>query len=158
MVRICEGCSRKDPLTMERHRKAPDRDQIYRLALIMRALIAAGDSAHNTAVNVECKAWIEDFIPDIQKILKQLEQQRATWLVQPNQRNTPIEEPPDDLDTLAQRLEFVLSVMILYRNIRVVFYEGYNKPDNMLTDLNEHSLERSPRILTEVLPVPPTGS
>src|SRR5260370_28348215 len=108
MVRICEGCSRKDPLTMERHRKAPDRDQIYRLALIMRALIAAGDSAHNPAVNVECKAWIEDFIPDIQKILKQLEQQTATWLMEPNQPNTPIDELPNDLDALDHRYRFFL--------------------------------------------------
>jgi hypothetical protein len=157
IVRYFDRLSLIDPLTMERPRKAPDRDPIYRLALIMRVLIAAGDSAHNTAVNVECKAWIEDFIPDIQKILKQLERQRATWQARLNQRNTPIEEPPDDLDTLAQRLEFVLSVMILDRNIRVVFYEWYNKPDNMLTDLNEHSLERSPSSLTDVLPVPPTG-
>ena len=47
--------------------------------------------------------------------------------------------------------------MILDRNIRVVFYEWYNKPENMLTDLNEHSLERSPSNLTDILPVPPTG-
>src|SRR5581483_243810 len=42
-------------------------------------------------------------------------------------------------------------------NIQVVFYEWYNKPENMLTDLNEHSLERSPSNLTDILPVPPTG-
>jgi hypothetical protein len=47
--------------------------------------------------------------------------------------------------------------MILDRNIRVVFYEWYNKPENMLTDLNEHSLERSPSNLMDILPVPPTG-
>ena len=39
----------------------------------------------------------------------------------------------------------------------MVFYEWYNKPENMLTDLNEHSLERSPSNLTDILPVPPIG-
>jgi hypothetical protein len=123
----------------------------------MRSLISAGDSAHNAAITVECSDWIEEFIPAIQKTLKQLEQQKIAWLAQSQQQKTPAEEPPDNLDTLAQRLEFVLSVMILDRNIRIVFYEWYNKPDTLLTDLNEHSLERSPSSLIDVLPVPPTG-
>lgn len=154
-VRYFDRLSLIDPLTMKKPRKEPYRDPVYRLALIMRSLISAGDSAHNDAIVVECSDWIEDFIPDIQKTLRQLTQQRIAQAAQ--QQKSPDEELPDTLETLAQRLEFVLSVMILDRNIRIVFYEWYNKPDNLLTDLNEHSLERSPSSLTDVLPVPPTG-
>jgi hypothetical protein len=117
----------------------------------MRTLLAAGDSAHNVAVSDECKAWILDFIPQIKLTLEKLAQRNVAWQAQAKQ------QPPDNLDTFALRLEFVLSVMILDRNIPVVFYEWYNKPDTMITDLNEHSLERSPSNLADILPVPPTG-
>lgn len=157
IVRYFDQLSQRDPLTMERPRGNVQLNQVYRLAFIMRTLIAAGDSAHNAAVSNECKAWIQDFIPDIKQTLEKLAQRKATWLAQLNQKDPPYQKPPDDLNTFAQRLEFVLSVMILDRNIPVVFYEWYNKPENMLTDLNEHSLERSPSNLTDILPVPPTG-
>ena len=152
--------SQKDPITLERPKGNAQNDPVYRLALIMRTLIAAGDSAHNSAVREECQAWIQDFIPNIQQTLQKLAQETVAWRIQVNKGIPPGQEPPeppDNLDTLAQRLEFVLSVMILDRNIRVVFYEWYNKPENMLTDLNEHSLERSPSNLMDILPVPPTG-
>ncbi len=149
--------SQKDPITIERPKRDAQNDPVYRLALIMRTLIAAGDSAHNSAVREECRAWIEDFIPNIQQTLQKLTQDMIVWRTQVDKGIPFDQELPDNLDTLAQRLEFVLSVMILDRNIRVVFYEWYNKPENMLTDLNEHSLERSPSNLTDILPVPPTG-
>ncbi len=156
IVRLFDKLIQYDPITLERPKKNVERDPIYRLALIMRTLIAAGDSAHNTAVSGDCQAWIRDFVPNIQKTLEKLAEQKRTWLAQLTPDNFK-EEPPDNLETLAQRLEFVLSVMILDRNIRIVFYEWYNKPENMLTDLNEHSLERSPSNLADILPVPPTG-
>ncbi len=152
--------SQKDPITIDRPKKNAQNDPVYRLALIMRALIAAGDSAHNSSVRDECQAWIEDFIPNIQQTLQKLAQETIAWRIQVDKgtyTDQEIPEPPDNLDTLAQRLEFVLSVMSLDRNIRIVFYEWYNKPENMLTDLNEHSLERSPSNLTDILPIPPTG-
>lgn len=161
IVRYFDRLSQSDPLTMTRAKGNATSSAIYRLALIMRTLIAAGDSAHNPAVGEECKAWIGDFIPDIKQTLKKLDRQKVAWQAQVNQKNRsnskPLSGPPDDLDTFAQRLEFVLNVMILDRNIQVVFYEWYNKPENMLTDLNEHSLERSPSNLADILPVPPTG-
>jgi hypothetical protein len=144
MVRYFDKLSQYDPIIMARPQKNAQRDPVHRLALIMRMLIAAGDSAHNTAVREECQAWIQDFTPKIQQTLQNLAQQKVAWQARRKLDKTLNEEVPDDLDTLAQRLEFVLSVMILDRNIRIVFYEWYNKPENMLTDLNEHSLERSP--------------
>ncbi|HZU03177.1 MAG TPA: hypothetical protein VFA10_26150, partial [Ktedonobacteraceae bacterium] len=157
IVRYFDQLSLLDALTMERPKGNVQRNPLYRLALIMRTLISAGDSGHNAAVTNECKAWILDFIPNIKQTLEKLAQQKATWLEQTSKKNSPPQPPPDDLNTFAQRLEFVLSVMILDRNIPVVFYEWYNKPDNVVTDLNEHSLERFPRDLMNVLPVPPTG-
>ncbi len=161
IVRYFDQLSQRDPLIMERPKGNAGGNPVYRLALIMRTLIAAGDSAHNPAVSEECKAWIQEFIPKIKQTLENLDRQKAAWLAQINQKNPlnpqPLDGTPEDLDTFAQRLEFVLSVMILDRNIQVVFYEWYNKPENMLTDLNEHSLERSPSNLTDILPVPPTG-
>jgi hypothetical protein len=156
IVRYFDQLSQRDPITMERPKGDVERNPVYRLALIMRTLIAAGDSAHNVAVSGDCQAWILDFIPNIQQTLQKLAQQKITWLAQLTPDNFK-EEPPDNLETLAQRLEFALSVMILDRSIRIVFYEWYNKPENMLTDLNEHSLERSPSNLADILPVPPTG-
>jgi hypothetical protein len=156
IVRYFDQLSQRDPITMERPKGDVERNPVYRLALIMRTLIAAGDSAHNVAVSGDCQAWILDFIPNIQQTLQKLAQQKIMWLAQLTPDNFK-EEPPDNLETLAQRLEFALSVMILDRSIRIVFYEWYNKPENMLTDLNEHSLERSPSNLADILPVPPTG-
>jgi hypothetical protein len=157
IVRYFDRLSQYDPLTLQRPKGNVQRNQVYRLALIMRTLIAAGDSAHNDAVSDECKAWIQDFIPNIEQTLAKLAQRRAVWQAQAKQQKPRDQKPPDDLNTFALRLEFVLSVMILDRNIPVVFYEWYNKPDTMITDLNEHSLERSPSNLADILPVPPTG-
>lgn len=152
--------NQRDPLTLARPRGDAQLDPVYRLALIMRTLLAAGDSGHNTAVGQECQAWILDFIPNIQQTLQKLQQELVVWQKQLKKGKNSDEEPPDSpdtLETLALRLEFVLSVMILDRNIRIVFYEWYNKPYTMLTDLNEHSLGGAPSNLTDVLPVPPTG-
>ncbi|GHO96301.1 hypothetical protein KSF_063490 [Reticulibacter mediterranei] len=157
IVRYFDRLSQSDPLTLQRPKGDVQRNQVYRLALIMRTLIAAGDSAHNDAVSDECKAWIQDFIPNIEQTLAKLAQRRVAWQAQAKQQKPHEQKPPDDLNTFALRLEFVLSVMILDRNIPVVFYEWYNKPENMITDLNEHSLERSPSNLADILPVPPTG-
>jgi len=152
--------SQKDPITIERPKGNPQNEPVYRLALIMRTLIAEGDSTNNSAVHQECQAWIEDFIPNIQQTLQKLAQETIAWRKQVDKGISSAQEPtepPDNLDTFAQRLEFVLNVMVLDRNIRIVFYEWYNKPENMLTDLNEYSLDRSPSNLTDILPVPPTG-
>jgi len=152
--------NQKDPLTLERPHGNAQQDPVYRLALIMRTLLAAGDSAHNIVTHQECLAWILDFVPNIEQTLEKLQHELATYEKKPKKGKNSDDEPPDlpdTLETLALRLEFVLSVMILDRNIRVVFYEWYNKPYAMNTDLNEHSLQGAPDNLTDVLPIPPTG-
>jgi hypothetical protein len=69
IVRYFDQLSLRDPLTIERPRGNVQLNPVYRLALIMRTLIAAGDSGHNAAVTNECKAWIQDFIPNIKQTL-----------------------------------------------------------------------------------------
>ena len=160
IVSYFDKLNEKDPLTIERPRDNAQLDPVYRLALIMRTLLAAGDSTHNSAASQECQAWILDFVPNIQQTLQKLQEKLVAWQKQPKKDKDSDEEVPDlpdSLETLALRLEFVLNVMILDRNIRVVFYEWYNKPYAIQTDLNEHSLKGAPSNLTDVLPIPPTG-
>ncbi len=161
LIAYFEDLNQKDPLTIKRPHSNAQNNPVYRLALIMRILLAAGDSTHNPIVSQECQAWIFDFIPGIEQALWKLQQELEEWNKQlPKKRQKAKAEPPDPpdtLETLALRLEFVLNVMILDRNIRVVFYEWYNKPFIMSTDLNDTSLKGAPDNLTDVLPIPPTG-
>src|SRR6266536_1077582 len=140
----------QDSLAILPPSQQPFQNPIYRLALITRDILAGGDSTHNEAVHQACKDWIIEFVPDIENTLARLAQPPS-----PPQKGDFI--PQDTLDTLAIRLEFTLSVMLLDRNIRIVFYEWYNKPDTVVTELNEFSLERSPGSLLDILPLPPTG-
>jgi hypothetical protein len=140
----------QDSLAMLPPSQQPFQNPIYRLALITRDILAGGDSTHNQAVHQACKDWIMEFVPSIENTLARLAQPPS-----PPQKGDFI--PQDTLDTLAIRLEFTLSVMLLDRNIRIVFYEWYNKPDTVVTELNEFSLERSPGSLLDILPLPPTG-
>lgn len=161
LIAYFEKLNKKDPLKLERSPKDAQNDPVYRLALIMRILLAAGDSTHNKIAAQECQAWICDFIPDIKLTLQKLQQELEEWKKRPSQKSKKGKaeppDPPDTLETLALRLEFVLNVMILDRNIRIVFYEWYEKPDTMSTDLNETSLQGSPDNVKDILPIPPTG-
>jgi hypothetical protein len=161
LIAYFDKLNQKDPLKIERPPDNAENDPVYRLALIMRILLAAGDSTHNKIAAQECLDWIRDFIPNIEQTRQKLEQELEEWKKQPPKKSKKADaEPPDTpdtLETLAQRLEFVLNVMILNRNIRVVFYEWYNKPFIMSTDLNDTSLQDAPDNLKDVLPIPPTG-
>ena len=140
----------QDALIMLPPPQKPFQDPIYRLALVIRDILAGGDGTHNQAVHQACKDWIMEFVPGIKNTLIKLAQPPSS-----PQKGDFI--PQDTLDTLAIRLEFTLSVVLLDRNIRIVFYEWYNKPDTVITELNEFSLERSPGSLLDILPLPPTG-
>ena len=140
----------QDSLLLLPPRQKPFQEPVYRLALITRDILAGGDSTHNDAVHQACQDWIMEFVPDIEKTLIKLAQPPFPL---PNEDFIP----QDTLVTLAIRLEFTLSVMLLDRNIRIVFYEWYNKPETVITELNEFSLERSPGSLLDILPLPPTG-
>ncbi len=161
LITYFDKLNQKDPLTIERPDGNAQNDPVYRLALIMRTLLAAGDNTHNAAAPQECQVWILECVPGIEQTLQKLQQELMEWKKQPPQKSKNGEaeppDPPDTLETLALRLEFVLNVMILDRNIRVVFYEWYNKPYIMSTDLNETSLQGAPDNLKDVLPIPPTG-
>lgn len=161
IVKYFDRLNRQDPLKIEQPPANPQDDPVYRLALIMRLLLAAGDSAHNPTVAQDCQMWILDFVPGIEETLQKLAEARVEFQNQPASKgkyaNEEPPDPPDTQETLALRLEFVLSVMMLDRNVRIVFYEWYNKPYIMSTDLNDNSLDSAPSNLTDVLPVPPTG-
>jgi len=140
----------QDSLLLLPPTQKPFQDPVYRLALVTRDILAGGDSTHNDAVHQACQDWIMEFVPDIKNTLIKVAQPPS-----PSQNGDFV--PQDTLVTLAIRLEFTLSVMLLDRNIRIVFYEWYNKPETVITELNEFSLERSPGSLLDILPLPPTG-
>jgi hypothetical protein len=161
LIAYFEKLNEKDPLKLERPPKDAQNDPVYRLALIMRILLAAGDSTHNKVAAQECQDWILEFIPNmkqtLQKLQQELEELKKGSLQKSKRGKAEPPDPPDTLETFALRLEFVLNVMILDRNIRIVFYEWYEKPDTMSTDLNETSLQGSPDNVKDILPIPPTG-
>jgi hypothetical protein len=161
LIAFFDTLNQKDPLTIKRPVNKPQNDPVYRLALIMRTLLAAGDSTHNPIVAQECQAWILDFIPGIKQTIQKFHQELEEWHTSSSQKRKMAgaepPDPPDTLETLALRLEFVLNVMILDRNIRIVFYEWYNKPYIISTDLNDNSLKSAPDNMLDVLPIPPTG-
>lgn len=132
----------------------PQHDPVHGLADLARRLIAAGDSLQHPERLADCAAWIEAFVPDWSTTMLALQTQRQEWEERQQKSRRPPGEPrPDDLNTLAQRLDFALQVAILDRNMRAVFYEWEQHEATTTPQPNY----RAPRHLTRLLPVPPTG-
>ena len=147
-----------DPLGMKKpsqQRSKWSADRIYRLSLIAKAIVAEGDSTQGTDIVSECVEWLQEFVPNLEETLAKLDAQRAAWLEKKQALNRPPKEPqPDDLYTLAQRLEFALNVAVLDRNMRIVSYEWEATP---VTSALGDPPARLSSNLSGILPIPPTG-
>lgn len=142
-----------DPLNMASPEKRPSQNAPYQLAQIMQFIMTNGDGTQVDNIQARCQEWIVKFVPDIHKTLDRLQVEYEAAHNDPDQANNNL-DPPDTLEILAQQLAFVLSVALLDRNIRIVFYEWHNRPESID---QEQPHRRSPRGLANILPLPPTG-
>lgn len=140
----------RDPLSFKRPRRESYQDEDafiqassrYRLAEFMRWASVDGGGA----VVSESKEWIQDRVPDIEEYLRQL--------------NATVKEsklPAQTVDQLALKLAFALCVALLDRNLRIVFYEWYNQPEQVSEALGQQTYHSSSNMLSDVLPIPATG-
>jgi hypothetical protein len=150
LLRDLEIVADKDPLRYPRPRREQYRDEgiydhavaQYRLAELMRQ---ASIDGVDTIIS-ECKTWIQDHVPQIEANISNLNDFLKTG-------DLPIET----LEALALKLAFALSVALLDRNLRIVFYEWYNQPEEVQEALGEQPYRPSSVTLADVLPIPPTG-
>ncbi|MEH1908190.1 hypothetical protein [Nostoc sp.] len=146
-----------DPLRMQPSSN-PNRDPVFRLARLMQEINSTGESASDENIYRACRAWIIEFFPNTERRLARLQ----TELENRNQsyqqqRRSPNGDEPDSVDTvetLAYRLQFALTIALLDRHTRIVFYEWHNRP----TSINDDSPHRRmPAAMLNILPLPPTG-
>lgn len=122
----------------------------YRLSDLMQRAMTTGDSTQNRRVLEAYKQWIVEFVPDIEQRLDKL----RTALANSDEEGDKAYSV-DDLETLAQRLEFVLTAALLDRHNRIIFYEWHNRPNDVIKGMQPY--RRVPTSLVNVLPLPPTG-
>ena len=137
--------------------------QVERLASLVQQINSTGESATDESIHRACKVWITDFFPETEERLAQLRtklEQRNTNLQQSGKkkrrRSSQEEESDlvDTIETLAYRLQFALTIALLDRHTRIVFYEWHNRPP---TIDDEPPRRRMPAAMLDVLPLPPTG-
>lgn len=145
-----------DPL----QRQAPSNPKdapVYRLARLMQDINATGESATNYLIHRTCKAWIRDFYPDMERQLEQLRTEVRNRLTPSAQRaieKGDQSDPVDTLETLAYRLQFAITIALLDRHTRIVFYEWQHRPPEIE---EESPHRRMPTAMLNILPLPPTG-
>lgn len=130
-----------DPLTLS-PTKSTIAMPVYQLSFMMNRALANGADA----IVEDCIEWIYDSIPDIEAVLTRL-----------NEELKVREEPLESVQTLALKLALALNVALLDRNIRIVFYEWYNQPDDVDREVGTQPYRPSEMALSDALPIPPTG-
>ncbi|KYC41371.1 hypothetical protein WA1_21955 [Scytonema hofmannii PCC 7110] len=149
----------EDPLI----RQPRSNPKVDRLALLVQQINSIGESATDRNIHLACKAWILDFFPHTERQLAELRaelEKRQNNSQQPakKKRRNPLKEneldPVDTLETLAYRLQFALTIALLDRHTRIVFYEWHNRPSKLE---EEPPHRRMPTAMLNILPLPPTG-
>ena len=117
-----------------------------------------GESATDEEIYQDCYDWIITFFPDTQSNLDRLTAELDNLRSQPNsQQLYPYLTKKEDIDTiqtLAYRLQFTLTITLLDRHTKIVFYEWQNRPNN-IREPSPH--RRMPRGMLNILPLPVTG-
>lgn len=150
-----------DPLRMQPSSN-PNRDPVFRLARLMQEINSTGESASDKNIYRACSAWIIEFFPNTERRLARLRaelENRNQSSQQPTQQqrrspNGDELDPVDTIETLAYRLQFALTIALLDRHTRIVFYEWHNRP----TSINDDSPHRRmPAAMLNILPLAHTG-
>ncbi|BAB73673.1 hypothetical protein [Nostoc sp. PCC 7120 = FACHB-418] len=141
----------EDPLRMDSPEN-PSQNPVYRLAALMQEINSTGESALDDKIYIACRAWILEFFPNTQRRLERLRTE-----LENRQHSSPQssnENEVDTIETLAYRLQFALTIALLDRHTRIVFYEWQNRPQS-ITDDSPH--QRMPTAMLNILPLPLTG-
>ena len=128
-----------------------------RLLEIVQRINNTGESATDERIYYDCRNWITTFLPDIQQNLVQLKRELDSLRNQPNSQQNPYltkDEDIDTIETLAHRLQFTLTITLLDRHTKIVFYEWQNRPSN-IQEASPHG--RMPSAMLNILPLPVTG-
>ncbi|MDZ8186638.1 MAG: hypothetical protein RMX96_17535 [Nostoc sp. ChiSLP02] len=144
-----------DPLRMQPPAN-PNRDPVFRLARLMQEINSTGESASDANIYLACRAWIIQFFRNTERRLARLraELENRNQSSPQSTYNKDEQDPVDTLETLAYRLQFALTIALLDRHTRIVFYEWQNRP----TSINDDSPhQRMPAAMLNILPLPPTG-
>lgn len=144
-----------DPLNVPESSERSDNEPVYQLSLLMRNINQLGESASDQSIHTRCKWWIEKFFPEIEERLSASASNNSTATNSTNRTIQPVDNNlVETMTTLAYRLQFVLTVTLLDRHIRIVFYEWHNRP---ITIADEQPHRRMPAAMLDILPLPPTG-
>jgi hypothetical protein len=140
-------------------------DSISQLHVIADQILArAGSLVDEQRVKALCQRWLRDHVSQINQVEAKLAADLAAWQARQTtgaatrQRgwNVP---PPDNLETLAVRLELAISVAILEEMIRQTFDRWQHAPLYVTGQIDaSNRLSRIPADLIGVLPTSPTGS
>ncbi|MBD2501559.1 pPIWI_RE_Z domain-containing protein [Anabaena azotica] len=140
----------EDPLRMDSPHN-PNQNPVYRLARLMQEINSTGESALDDKIYIACRAWIVEFFPNTGRRLARLRTELENRQHSPQTSN---EDEVDTIETLAYRLQFALTIALLDRHTRIVFYEWQNRPQS-ITDDSPH--QRMPSAMLNILPLPLTG-
>ncbi|HAX76899.1 MAG TPA: hypothetical protein DCY88_13920 [Cyanobacteria bacterium UBA11372] len=129
-----------------------------RLLEIAQRINNTGESAIDEDIFEDCRQWILSFLPDTQCKLNCLRTELNHLRHLPNAKDLypylTEEEDLDTIETLAVRLQFALTIALLDRHTKIVFYEWQNRPNN-IRETSPH--RRMPSAMMNILPLPVTG-
>ncbi len=129
-----------------------------RLLEIVQRINNTGESATDEDIYNDCRDWIITFFTGTQRNLNRLKTELDNLRSQPNAEDLypylTKDEDIDTIDTLALRLQFTLTITLLDRHTKIVFYEWQNRPNN-IREASPH--RRMPIAMMNILPLPVTG-
>lgn len=130
---------------------------VARLIQISQRINSIGDSATDDAIYLACRSWIIQFFPNTSRRLSKLALRLWIHKNQNSQQTISLSDVRDELDTidsLALRLQFALTITLLDRHTKIVFYEWQNRPPN-IPEASPH--RRMPSAMYNILSLPVTG-
>ncbi len=145
----------KDDVLLRRNSTTP---ATARLLEIVQRINNMGESATDDDIYNDCHDWIITFFPDTPRNLDRLRTELKTLRSHPDAQTLypylTEDEDIDSIETLAHRLQFTLTITLLDRHTKIVFYEWQNRPNN-IREASPH--RRMPRGMINILPLPVTG-
>ncbi len=154
MMEIVDNFLKDDPVM----RRSSSNPATTKLLEIVQLINNRGESATDEEIYQDCRNWITTFFPETQNNLDRLKTELDNLRNQPNSEELypylTKEEDLDTIQTLAYRLQFTLTVTLLDRHTKIVFYERQNRPNN-ICEASPH--RRMPRGMLNILPLPVTG-
>ena len=153
IMRHFDSFLKKDPTRLRTDVQPP----VAKLLEIIQRINSTGDSATDDDIYLACRNWIRQFFPNTPRRLGRLALRLWIHRNQTSQQIITLETVQDELDTidtLALRLQFALTITLLDRHTKIVFYEWQNRPRN-IKEASPH--RRMPSAMLNILPLPVTG-